>query len=295
MTAVRPDTGFAGGEPLLEREHEVSAFEGLLERESSGLVVVEGPAGIGKSRLIAELHARAAVEGRRVLSAHGSELEREFPFGVVRQLFEPLLVETDERERLLADSAGAARPVFETLPAEDGSDVSFAALHGLYWLTVNLSGEQPLLISVDELHWCDRPSLRFLVYLARRLEGLSALVVVGLRTAEPGTDPVLIGQVAAASAALRLEPRSLSEAGVAELIRSRLSAEPDPAFTDASLAATGGNPLLLRQLLSSLAVDGVAPTSAEAPTVREVGPRAVSRTVLLRLHRLPAEAAAVAM
>ncbi|HUB98863.1 MAG TPA: AAA family ATPase [Solirubrobacterales bacterium] len=294
MTASRPNVGSAQGEPLLEREHEVGAFAGLLEGEGSGLVVVEGPAGIGKSRLIAELRERAAAEGRRVLSAFGSELEREFPFGVVRQLYEPLLVDAEERERLLADSAGAARPVFETLPAAGEGDVSFAALHGLYWLTVNLADPQPLLIVVDDLHWCDRPSLRFLVYLARRLEGLPALVVVGLRTAEPGTDPVLIGEVAAAGAALRLEPRSLSEAGVAELIRSRLGADPDPAFTDASLGATGGNPLLLRQLLSSLAADGVAPTSAEAPAVREVGPRAVSRTVLMRLHQLPAEATAVA-
>jgi DNA-binding CsgD family transcriptional regulator len=295
MAASRPDTGPAQGEPLLEREQEVGAFERLLGAEGSELVVVEGAAGIGKSRLLAELRRRAAAEGRRVLLANGSELEREFPFGVVRQLFEPALFEPGARERLLADAAGAARPVFESLPDDDGGgDVSFAALHGLFWLTVNLAGEGPLLICVDDLHWCDRPSLRFLVYLARRLEGLPALVVLGLRTAEPGTDPLLLGQLATESAALRLEPRSLSEAAVAEMIRARLGADPDPAFTDASLVATGGNPLLLRQLLSSLEVDGVAPTADRASTVREVGPRAVSRTVLLRLHRLSAEATTVA-
>jgi DNA-binding CsgD family transcriptional regulator len=279
---------------LLERERELSAFAALLSGEGSGSVVVEGSAGIGKSRLIAELRGWAAREGLRVRYAHGSELERAFPFGVVRQLFEPPLVEAGARERLMADAAAAARPVFETVPADDANDVSFAALHGLYWLTVNLAGEQRLLIVVDDLHWCDRPSLRFLAYLAPRLEGLAALLVFGLRTAEPGTDPMLVGQLAAGGAGLRLEPRPLTEDGVAELICSRLGADPDPGFTDACVAATGGNPLLLRQLLSSLEVDGVTPTSAQAHAVREVGPRAVARTVLLRLHRLPAEAAAVA-
>ena len=76
-------------------------------------MLVEGPAGIGKSRLIAELRERAAGGGVRVLAAHGSDLEREFPFGVVRQLFEPLLAEPAERERLLDGAAAAARPVFE--------------------------------------------------------------------------------------------------------------------------------------------------------------------------------------
>ena len=112
----------------------------------------------------------------RVLSARGGELEREFPFGVVRQLFEPLLVDRELAERVLAGSARSAVPVFDAVPApaeDDQSDSSFAALHGLYWLTVNLAAEGPLLLAVDDLHWCDRPSLRFLAYIARRLEGLA--------------------------------------------------------------------------------------------------------------------------
>jgi predicted ATPase len=81
---------------------------------------------------------------------------------------------------------------------------------------------------------------------------------------------------------------------VAQLIRTRLGSEPDPAFTTACLTATGGNPLLVGLLLSSLEADGVRPEAAQQDVVRDVGPRAVSRTVLLRLRRLPEEAAAVA-
>ena len=299
MTPRGPAAGFATlGAPLLEREHELSAFEALLRDAGvggSGLLIIEGPAGIGKSRLIAELRERASAGGVGVLAAHGSDLEREFPFGVVRQLFEPLLTDPVERERLLGDAAAAAQPVFTEVDSGDGAgDVSFAALHGLYWLTVNLTSERPLLLAVDDVNWCDRPSLRFLAYLARRLEGMSALLAVGLRTAEPGTDPVMIGELVDAPGGLRLQPAALSEAGVAALIHSRLGGEPDPPFTAACLTATGGNPLLLRQLLSSLVADGVAPEAGQEKAVQEVGPRAVSRTVLRRLHRLPDEAAAVA-
>jgi DNA-binding CsgD family transcriptional regulator len=231
-----------------------------------------------------------------VLAAHGSDLEREFPFGVVRQLFEPLLVAAAERERLLVDAAAAAGPVFESVHPEaaGGGDVSFAALHGLYWLTVNVAGERPLLLAVDDLQWCDRPSLRFLAYLARRLEGSDVVLTAGLRTGERGTDPVLIGELADAPGTLRLRPGALSEAGVAALIHCRLGAAPEPPFTEACLTATGGNPLLLGQLLASLEADGVAPVAAQVDAVRKVGPGAVSRTVLRRLHGLPAEAAAVA-
>jgi hypothetical protein len=108
--------------PLLEREHELSAFDGLLnvgEPAGSRLVLVEGTAGIGKSRLLAELRARAGSRGMKVLAAHSSELEREFPFGVVRQLYEPLLADAVERKRLLVDAAAAAAPVLEKVHAHD--------------------------------------------------------------------------------------------------------------------------------------------------------------------------------
>src|SRR3954465_9821333 len=81
---------------LLERERELAHVDASIAsaRASDAVVVlVEGPAGIGKSRLLAEARRRAAEGGPRGLGARGGELEREFPFGVVRQLFEPLLID----------------------------------------------------------------------------------------------------------------------------------------------------------------------------------------------------------
>ena len=56
-------------------------------------------------------------------------------------------------------------------------DTAFAALHGLYWLTVNLADAGPLVLTVDDAHWADPPSLRFLGYLSRRLDGMPVLLV----------------------------------------------------------------------------------------------------------------------
>ncbi|HXD57791.1 MAG TPA: AAA family ATPase [Thermoleophilaceae bacterium] len=282
--------------PLLERERELAVLDDLLsgDRAGPGLVLIEGPAGIGKSRLVGELIGRAGGAGIRVLVARGAHLERDFPFGVVRQLFEPALADAADRERLLAGAAAPATPVFEaSVPAGPG-DGSFAALHGLYWLAANVADESPLLLVVDDVHWCDPPSLRYLAYVARRLAGSGILLALSLRSGEPGTDPVLVAELASSPEALRVAPRPLSEAGVAGLIADRLGAVPDEPFTAACLEATGGNPLLLRQLLSSLADEDVKPVAGEVAAVQRIGPRAISRTVLVRLHRLGDQAVAVA-
>jgi predicted ATPase len=103
---------------LLERDREVAALEGLVAdaRAGSGrLVLIEGPAGIGKSGLLADLRERADL---RVLAARASELEREFAFGVVRQLFEAAVAERPDVA--LAGAAAPAAPVFAAQPGADG-------------------------------------------------------------------------------------------------------------------------------------------------------------------------------
>ena len=71
------------------------------------LGLVEGPAGIGKTRLLAAVRALAADAGMRCLTARGGELERAFPFGVVRQLYEPALASAPPAERA---SSSPGRP-----------------------------------------------------------------------------------------------------------------------------------------------------------------------------------------
>jgi DNA-binding NarL/FixJ family response regulator len=284
---------------LLERDGELATIDGLLAAaagERAGLAVVEGRAGIGKSRLLMAARDRAAAAGFRVVTARGTELEREFPYGAVRQLFEPLRSEPELWGRVFAGAAAGAQPVFEApiFEAEESGGASFGALHGLYWLTANLSAESPLAILVDDLHWIDAPSLRFLSYLAPRLEGLPVLVIAGVRAGEQGVEPLLMADLVTGPTTAVVSPGPLSTAAVRGLLEERLGEVPDTRFVAACEEATGGNPLLLGQLISSLASENVRPTEDQAAMVRAIGPRAVSRTVLLRLARLDESAAAVA-
>src|SRR4051812_19300668 len=279
---------------LVERDREISLLDTVLHEAVPGegrAVLIEGPPGIGKSRLLAEFRRRASAEGALVLNARAGELEREFPFGVVRQLFEGVVSDP----ATLAGAAAPAAVVFSS-PEVGGptGDASFAALHGLYWLALNLAAERPLLLEVDDLQWCDRPSLRFLAYLVRRLEGQPVLVSASVRTSDPPTDAALLAEIANDPATAHVRPGPLSEEAVGELVAKRLGAEPDKAFREACHTTTGGNPLLVRQLLNALETDEVTPDAAHAHVVRAIGSRAVSSSVLLRMARLPGEAVAVA-
>ena len=175
---------------LLERAEELAAVDAALADALAGagrFAVIEGPAGIGKSSLLAEGRAGAADAGLSVLSARGTEIERAFSFGIVRQLFETLLAqaEASERARLLEGAAGHAGRLFEpeqlagTAPASE--DAAFALLHGLYWLTLNLAESRSLLIAIDDLQWADEASLRWVSYLARRLDGVAVGVLATVR------------------------------------------------------------------------------------------------------------------
>ena len=101
------------GANVLERDAELARIEGAVARAQDGhgsLLVVEGPAGIGKSALIGAARALSDAAGARTLRARGGELERDFAFGVVRQLLEPALAEVPARARddLLQGPAGVA-------------------------------------------------------------------------------------------------------------------------------------------------------------------------------------------
>lgn len=282
---------------LVERVRETEELYGLVARTRDGegrVVLVEGAPGVGKTRLLGETRARALHEGVLVLGARGTELERLFSFGVVRQLFEGHLGDPEVRARALAGPAAAAEALLG-MPGEDPTaDVSFTTLHALYWLVLNLADERPLMLAVDDLQWCDAASLRFLAYIAGRLEGQPVMLAATVRTGDPGTDPALLAEIAGVPECTSVRPGPLSRDAVSELVRERLGPNADEGFCGACHEATGGNPLLLGQVLSAMRADDVRPVAESTALVRHVGPQAVARTVALRLARLPAEATAVA-
>jgi hypothetical protein len=108
----------------------------------------------------------------------------------------------DERAELVSGAAALAAHLFGVVPSESdptGTETSFAMLHGLYWLPANLALRQPTLLVVDDVHWADEPWLRWLVYLARRLERLPLLVVAATRPTTRATviRPAALGRESA--------------------------------------------------------------------------------------------------
>ena len=177
-----------GEASLLERERELAALERLLDRRGARRGARRPDRRAGRDRQDAACSPSCAQRRRRTAcacsAARGSELEREFSFGVVRQLFEPRCARPGRARALLGGRGGRGRGRVRRAGDGDAATASFAALHGLYWLTLNLAAERPLLLAIDDLHWCDRPSLRFVAYLARRLEGAA-----GARRRQPCARP----------------------------------------------------------------------------------------------------------
>ena len=262
------------------------------------LVVIEAAAGLGKTRLLQAARESGRSAGMRVLAARATELERDFPFALARQLFEPTIAALDgpAREALLSGAVGPARGALGIAQDDAGAEPvtdTFAVLHGLYWLTAAFAEQQPLLLAVDDAHWGDAASLDFLRFLVPRLEELPVLLVLACRPDEAGAERSL-ARIATDSVARRLTPRALSPQGAGTLLAGALQREPEQAFTMTCHEVSGGNPFLLSELTHTLATEEIEPVAGQDSRVRELAPERVTRTVQLRLARLSPAARAVA-
>ena len=290
----------AGGD-LWERESEVSALGAAFGAAASGtgqLVLVEGPAGVGKSRLLAVARSVATERRLPLLTARGLELEREVPFGVARQLFVPPLLRAagPEKASLLAGPAALAEPLLGGSDADPrvGEGQAGALVEGLHWLAVNLAqahadGSSPacLAVVVDDLQWADRPSLRFLAHMAGQPDDAGFCIVAAVRTGEPGEPRDLLGRLRARPGGVRLRPAVLTEAAVSALIRARDFPGATDAFCRSCALASGGNPFLLEELLAVLRADAVLPDDDAARRVGRLLPESVMDAVVVNLARLP--------
>ncbi len=274
---------------LRERELELAAVEDAVRALSAGeprLLVVEGAAGIGKTSLLAALRDRSSRAGTRTLTARGSELERDFPFGVVGQLLEPIVFAGSDEElgRWFSGAAGLARPLFAPEPSLGGAaeeELPFRRRHGLFWLVANLTRERALVVIVDDAQWIDEPSAGFLRYLATRLEQLPLLLVIASR---PDAD--VLSRLVVEPEARVLRPRQLSPRAVRDWVSEAFSQEPDEAFASACHRVTRGNPFMVGELLREVRSEGVEPRAEAVDRLASVSPRGVTTSVLVRLAGL---------
>ena len=263
---------------LLERDAEIAILRAQLDGAAEGrgaMIAVIGPAGIGKSSLLAVAREHAAQSGFLTLDARGGELERDYGFGIARQLFERPIAQLPAARRRAALGGAAARAApavgLEAQPGA-GSEESYAVLHGLYWLAANLSQRGPCLLVVDDLHWCDPASLRYLAYLQRRLDSHPIAVVVASRPAIESPDPSALEQVIGAPEVVRVTPSSLSAQAVGALLASVLEDSHDD-IVRSVFTSTGGNPFLCRLAAAGVAEGRNLTTDSSAALItRRIGP-----------------------
>ena len=235
--------------------------------------MIEGQAGIGKTRLLGEVQRLAEERGFDVYSASGMELEREYAYGVVRQLFEYRAAPPRAARARSAVSrrAGLAESLLLRLGEPARGDglrprrpriAMFAALHGLYWFCAELSERAPLLLAIDDADRADQASLRFLAHLAPRLEGLPVAWPSCWRAGrrEPGAGQAeLLTRRRAARGRCGFRPPPLSPERLrgsgARAARRRRSTE----FFAACHRAAQGNPFLLGELCATLRAEGRRP------------------------------------
>jgi DNA-binding CsgD family transcriptional regulator len=284
--------------PLLERDAELARLGALLGNTQAGsgsVVAVSGPAGIGKTELLAAVHRLAGDRGFRSLRARGRELEAGMAFSVVRQLLEqPVLsASAAERRRLLAGPARAGAGALG-LAAGDAPASEFAAVHGLYWLCVNLADRQPLLLTVDDLQWVDGPSLSWLAYLGPRAPESPVLMVLTVREDDPRGRANSAAAAADDRSVYRMGLSALSMASVAALVHAELGPAASAGFCSACWELAGGNPLYVRELLAAARNEGLSGAEDDVTALRALASSAVGALVLGRLARLGGDAVSLA-
>ncbi len=278
---------------LLERQHELETAHQALTEASRGegrILVVEGPAGIGKTRLLEAVAHMAVDAGFEVHGARGDDLETAFAYGVLRQLLAPALAQLDPADRavVLEGPASFLASLVEGTAGPPSSGLGsegLGAAYGLYQLIQDLAERRPRLLCVDDVHWADLPSLHALGFVARRLADLPILMLLASRRSVDGPAKDVLARFDSLAGSRRATPAPLGEEAVTTLALAVLDPDLDAGVCRRLWQVTGGNPFLVRELLAGLRADRELQElpHLETSDIERYVPERVGRSVLRRL------------
>lgn len=279
---------------LFERAREVAHIERAMTDACSGhgtATLFEGPAGSGKTELLRVVDRWAVQDEMLILGARATESEREFPWGVAAALFRPVL-ERFEAEEAFAGAASLARALFTPSPGPPAPFPDpFPLLHGLYWLTVNLSQRAPMVMIVDDAQWADAESLQFLHYLLERLEGLPLAAFIGSRDPDTadGRAADLLARLTSRTDLTLVALKRLTDASIERLVREELPGA-DDAFCAAIVADVAGDPFHARRICEAARSAGISPEAGNVEQLRALHSRDMHRVIEQRLETLGEDA-----
>ncbi|MDN5931171.1 MAG: AAA family ATPase, partial [Pseudonocardia sp.] len=260
------------------------------------VVVVEGEAGIGKTRLLQE--AVAAAHGFEVRAGAADELERRRPFGVIADALgvdrahagsspDEIVDEARVEVATLLHGTGGTSGPGSTPPA---MGLEFRVGEALLGLVERLCARGPVLVVLEDLHWGDPATLSWLARFGRGCAQLPLLVLVSTRPLPPGSDVGRVLDGLAERGAVRLGLGPLGGADIPALAAAVVGSPPGPNLR-LQLSRAGGNPLLVIELLAVLAQNGAIDRAGGLAEVGEVAASAApSITILHRLSFLSSDA-----
>ncbi|MGW1797598.1 ATP-binding protein [Streptomyces sp. NPDC001984] len=291
---------------LFERESELAAVDEALDELTGlhehgaepqaaprgALLAIAGRAGIGKTTLLAEVRRRASAQGCTVLSARGGDQEQRVAFHVARQLLQPQFAGVSEAELrsslgswydIVGPALGLCAPTHGAPPDQEG------LRDGLDWVLTHLAVRRaPMVLVLDDAHWADPESLRWLAAFAPRAEELPLLVVVAYRPDELPDHAESLRGLPGRAGGRPLDLESLSADAVAHLVREALGTQADDAFCRECWAVTAGNPFETVELAAKVLDRGLSPTESGAHLLRDLAAAVKGRGLIARLERLGA-------
>jgi DNA-binding CsgD family transcriptional regulator len=277
----------SSAEELVGREAEFALAAAAVRQLSEGraaALVIEGEAGIGKTRLVQSIVDDARSRDVAVFYGQAHPFEHTRPFGVVAAALDLSRRSPDPRRAaigaLLAGQGAGA-------PTRAAGGIQYRVVEEIVDLVETSCTERPVLLVAEDIHWADSASLLAVLSVARQLPLAALLVVVTARPSPLSAEVVRLLDDLAAGGARTVQLKPLESGDVAVLAGHVLGASPGPALT-AMLAKAGGNPLWAVAMLRSLADEGMlrrARDSVEA-TTSEL-PASLGDLVVRRLRHLP--------
>jgi hypothetical protein len=226
---------------LLDRALELASVTGWLSEARHGrgrFAVVLGGAGLGKTAFLQRSVALARAQGLVALTARGGELERDMPFGVARQLFEKTIRELPPaaQRKVLSGPAAGVRSLLGMVDGGVATADPLGAIHAMYWLLANLSDHAALALVIDDLHWADPQTVRWLRYLTGRVAELPVLILAATRPTHPSGGHRM-PEVTHPTEMIGLRP--LDVGAVGEMVRHQFNRAGEDGFISACHDATG--------------------------------------------------------
>ena len=260
--------------PFVGREAERGELRRCLDQLAGGrggLVMIGGEPGVGKTRIAEELMAEASQRGITAFTGHCYEMEGAPPYIPFLEILQAAarVVPPEDLREALGDSAPEVAKLMPELrrmfpdiasPLELRAEQErFFMFNGVLVFMGRAARARPLLLTLEDLHWADEPTLLLLQHMAQRLREMPVLIVGTYRDVELDVDrplAAILEELLRQRLAHRLALKRLPKASVSAMLQALSGQEPPATLVQAIYSETEGNPFFVEEVFQHLAEEG---------------------------------------